>query len=175
MIDHLPNDIILNIFENIDKIKDLINFSQINSLIYKLLGNKLSKIRIINYINNDYYKYYKYLYTYIYDIEFLQYLLNIAVNNILTVWGNEQNGFYDMRYIFELMYKGCVLDEKEYGNKHFYKHFYYKIKDCIIVNNRSQTINNINISFNLTSLKTKFNYFKKGEYLNKRYIPLITD
>ena len=62
---------------------------------------------------------------------------------------------YDLRFIFELLYNGyCpTKDEIKRLNIHFYIHFFSKIKDSIILNNRKLTIDNIERDSYLFSLK----------------------
>ena len=96
----------------------------------------------------------------------------------MTVFSNFQNGFGDMRFIFELMYKGCILDQNiilknNLEKNHFYIHFYNDLLNCIIYNDRKKTIDNINKIPKLTSLKKNFIFYKKGDYKYKNYIPLV--
>ena len=111
-------------------------------------------------------------------MDYLNNLLIKAIEKILTVWGNRSCGFYDMRFIFELMYKSCII-EQNINNlnstaKHFYRFFYNNIKNCIVYNDRQTTLINIEKSSNLTSLKKKFNYYKHDDYKNKPYIKLVS-
>ena len=64
---------------------------------------------------------------------------------------------YDLRFIFELLYNGyCPSnDEIKRLNIHFYIHFYSKLKNCIILNDRELTIKNIEKDSYLFSLKQK--------------------
>ena len=177
-MDIVTNDIIILIYNKLVNTKDIYNFIIINKYFYNLLKNNFNKLKLEYYLNKNYICFYKYLQKYNYNKEILNNLFIKAIHNILTVWSNKQNGFYDMRYIFELMYKGCVLNDdivKNYNlkNNHFYKHFYFNIINCIVYNNRKKTINNINNSSNLTSLKQNFKYYKKKDYDKKEYIPLI--
>jgi len=75
---------------------------------------------------------------------------------------------YDLRYIFELIYNNYNIkdeDIKRY-NPHFYIHFYKKIKNCIINNDRKLTLERIENDSYLYSLKQ--NKFKN----NKEWITI---
>jgi hypothetical protein len=81
--------------------------------------------------------------------------MNYLVFQILY---NYQNGFMDMRFIFELMFNGCELDkniisENDLHKNNFYNHFYDDLHSCIIYDNRKKTIDNINKIPKLNSLK----------------------
>ena len=174
-MNQLPNEIINNIYNIFDKLKDKSYFIQINKNTNKLLQYDFNKLYIEETLNNDYLQFYKLLNKYDYDMDYLNSLLIKTTEKILTVWGNRSCGFYDMRFIFELMYKGCI--QSSYINhtaKHFYRYFYNDIKNCIVYNDRQITLINIENSKNLLSLKNKFNYYKHGEYKNKPYIKLIS-
>ena len=174
-MNQLPNEIINIIYNIFDKLKDKNYFIQINKNTNNLLQEDFNKLYFEKTLNNDYLQFYKLLNKYDYDMDYLNYLLIKATEKILTVWGNRSCGFYDMRFIFELMYKGCI--QSSYINhtaKHFYRHFYNNIKNCIVYNDRQTTLINIENSRNLLSLKIKFNYYKHGDYKNKPYIKLVS-
>lgn len=178
-MDKLPNDIILIIFNNINDIQSLFNFIILNKNINNLLKLKFKKYFIEYTLNNDYLLFYKILNNNEFNMIYLNNLLIKAINKRLTVWSCKQNGFSDMIYIFELMFTGCRLNNqliKKHNliKEHFYCYFYNDILKCIVYNDRIKTINNINNCNNLTSLKTNFNYYKKGDYKNKVYYNLVT-
>ena len=84
-------------------------------------------------------------------------VINRTVGNLPNIWKNNIASFYDMRYIFEIMYRYELEDEVIKNlNIHFFIHFYKIIKSCIVRGERQITINNINKSSVLTSLKRDF-------------------
>tara|TARA_B100000902_G_C27192293_1_gene854537 strand:+ start:244 stop:789 length:546 start_codon:yes stop_codon:yes gene_type:complete len=83
----------------------------------------------------------------------------LAVKNINTIWGSTITGYYDLRYIFELLYAG--LDHNHILINSNIKPLNLKvlmdqIKYCISFN-RFETINNINNNPSLYSLRRLFN------------------
>ena len=94
--------------------------------------------------------------------------------NIPQVWNSSVSCMYDLRYIFELIYKGYGLetDDIKIYNLHFYIHFYKKIIDCI-ENDREKTIKNIEKCPYLFTLKQnpKFRTTKNG--LNFKWISIV--
>ena len=70
--------------------------------------------------------------------------------------------FYDLRYVFELMFLGYGLQSEDIKlyNIHFYIHFYDKIKKCL-KENRGKTLDEIEGSSYLFTLKQSSN--KIGE------------
>lgn len=177
-MDKLPDDIIFIIYNLIDNTKYSGYFIQINKIINKLLKDSYKKFYIESLLNKNYFLFYQYLKNNYYEKKFLQKLFIKAVKKTLTVWSNYQNGFMDMRFIFELMFNGCELDkniiiENKLNKNHFYNHFYEDLHNCIIYDNRKKTIANINKIPKLNSLKKNFIYYKKGVYKHKTYIPLI--
>ena len=174
-MDIIPNEIFLIIYNNIYETKNKKYFIQINKNTNNLLQEDFDKLYFEKTLNNNYLQFYKLLNKYDYDMDYLNSLLIKAIEKILTVWGNRSCGFYDMRFIFELMYKGCI--QSSYINhtaKHFYRFFYNDIKECIVYNDRQATLINIENSKKLLSLKRKFNYYKHGDYKNKPYIKLVS-
>jgi len=176
-MDIIPNEIFLIIYNNIYETKNKKYFIQINKNTNNLLQEEFDKLYFEKTLNNNYLQFYKLLNKYDYDMDYLNSLLIKAIEKILTVWGNRSCGFYDMRFIFELMYKGCIpenIGNLNFTAKHFYRLFYNNIKNCIVYNDRQTTLINIENSSNLLSLKRKFNYYKHGDYKNKPYIKLVS-
>ena len=172
-MDSLNNDLILYIYD-ILHLSDKYNFIIINKNIYYLLRNDYQKHILIKLLNNKYDNYYYLLNNNNYDLKFINLLFEKAITNIITVWSNNGTmGYYDLRYIFELMFlESNVNIDILYKNKHFYEHFYFKIKNCIVNNDRKKTLNNINSGkYGLTSLQNNFQFFKKGHLTS--WIPLI--
>ena len=132
----LPKELILEILSKIDYWKD--NKSLIETAPYfrKRIGGEIFKERFLPYffknkfINNNYVKFKKYIN--LLNKKELHNIFLLSLSNIKTVWMNEVCGFYDMRYIFECMYNGCRIKDKDirYINKvkgnatHFYLCFY---------------------------------------------------
>ena len=58
-----------------------------------------------------------------------------CIHNIKTIWLNQEQGFYDMKYILECIINGSRIYNKNklinHTSKHFYKHFYFPIIECI--------------------------------------------
>ena len=176
MILCIPTDN-LNIIFNYLNIKDKKNLSICNKELYQYYGgDNIFKFKIEKFINNDYINFYKFLNKYKYEKSFLEYLAKKTIENIPAVYGSRSCGYYDMRYIFEIMYYGIILDDNIVLklNKHFYIFFYKNLKECLINNNRKKTINNINKQRMLQSLKNNFKVYQKDVY-SKSYIKLFYD
>ena len=172
-MDLLNNDIIFNIFNLLD-ISNKLNFIIINKNNYNLFKEDIQKCIILKLLlKNNYEKFYYLLNKYNYGREFNNYLLNIAVSNIGCVWVDYHCGIYDLRYIFEIIFKESCINENiiKQKNFNFYLHFYKILKKCIIYNNRSATLININNENMLSSLHNNFNFYPKGNYLH--YTKLI--
>jgi transcriptional regulator with PAS, ATPase and Fis domain len=209
-MDEISDEISINIYEKIYKVKDKHNMIQVNKYFNNLFQDDFNKYYVKKLLNTDYLEFYKYLNKYDYEMDFLNKLLINATEDIHTVWSQNvtkrciwsQNvsryESYDLRYIFELMYKGCILKdniETMYQgsiikvnitsymvNKHinnntrnFYKNFYKHILQSIVYNDRQATLFNIeHSSVMISALKQSYNYYKKGEYENKPYIKLVS-
>lgn len=178
-MDSCNDDIINIIVNNISDSKSIFNFIITNKYFYNLLKINLNKLKIEYFFyNNKYLKFYECLQKFNYNKLFLNCLFIKAIKNIKTVWSNNQNGFYDMRYIFELMFIGYELNNEliiinNLQNNNFYRNFYYDLKKTIIYKNRSETIKNINNTPILTSLKQNFTYYNKNNE-TEPYLHLIT-
>jgi len=162
-------DILYLIYNNLNY-KDKYNFIQINKDLYHLLKDDYQKFKLIKYINNDYLNYYNLLNTFDYknDEEFMNKIIIKAFMNIPKIKPSLVVEMYDLRYIFELIYNNYNIkdeDIKRY-NPHFYIHFYKKIKNCIINNDRKLTLERIENDSYLYSLKQ--NKFKN----NKEWITI---
>lgn len=176
---NLPTDILNIIFNNLIKIEDKKYFSICNKYIYKYYGgNNLSKYQILNFLNNDYINFYKYLNSYKYDKNFLINLLEKSIKYIPAIYGSRSCGYYDMRFIFELMCKNiCLKDEIIKSlNEHFYIVFYKNLKICFKKNcKRNDIIKKINKQKMLQSLKNNFKVYKNKDIYHKTYTKLIND
>ena len=144
--------------------KDSMNFNMINKTIqndtintlnllkYKVIINKI-KTHLFDY---DYYNFtiqLNYLKLNFHNCcdykDILNNLLNILFNHfdikLPTVWKSHSCGFYDVRFLFELLfYGGSILetDILDYHSKLMYKLYYDKIKQNI-VNDKSESIINL--------------------------------
>jgi len=153
---------ILN-FDTIDLIFNFLdprtkcNFILLNHLFYNNFYPKIQKYKLINYINEDYLNFYQTLNenNYTNDIQFINKVIAKTFMNIPTISPSKVVEMYDLRFVFELLYSGyCPTDSDiKIYNVHFYIHFYSKIKNCIILNNRKLTIKNIEKDSYLFSLK----------------------
>lgn len=176
-MDNLSYELLTLIFNNLNKIKDKKNFSIINKDFYgNYGGDNIKKLQIEFFLNNDYMKFYEYLNKYTYDDDFLERIGKIAINNIPAIYGSRSCGYYDMRFIFELMYFGIILDDNlvKKLNKNFYIFFYKNLKACMISKNKKKTIDKVNKQKMLQSLKNNFKVYQKDIY-NKSYIKLLYD
>ena len=154
-----PEDIFDIIFSHIEKIEDLINYSLVNKTFYEKYHKDLQKYKLKLCINKDYRETYHLLDKYEYDIqsEYMKEVIKKSIKTIPNIWKNNIAALYDMRYIFEIMYRYELEDEVIKNlNIHFFIHFYKIIKSCIVRGERRITINNINKSSILTSLKRNF-------------------
>ena len=145
--------------------KDKYNFIRINKDTYSLLSDDYKKYNLINYVNNDYLKYYELLNNHDYknDPDFINLVIVKAFMNIPKLQPSLVVEMYDLRYVFELIYNNYCLNDKDIRlyNIHFYIHFYKKIKHCIINNDRKLTLSNIEKDSYLYSLKQ--NKFKNNK------------
>ena len=136
----------------------------INKYLYKKYNKKIYFYRLDKYLNNNYIKFYKLLnkYNYNEDKKYLEKILNLSVKNINTVWRNDNNGYYDLRYLFELIYKYLEIINylKLNGTYNHNNHIIVKIINTIILcikSTRKETLNEINNNSWLLSLKNDFN------------------
>ena len=196
-MDDISDEISINIYEKIYKVKDKHNMIQVNKYFNNLFQDDFNKYYVKKLLNTDYLEFYKYLNKYDYEMDYLNKLLINATEDIHTVWSQYVSGTYDLRYIFELMYKGCTLKDNietmyqgsiikvnitSYSDIrvnndtiNFYKNFYKHIVQSIVYNDRQATLFNIEHSSGmLSALKQSYNYYKKGEYENKPYIKLVS-
>ena len=114
--------------------------------------------------NNDYIKFYKLLnkYNYKEDKEYLEEILNLSINNINTIWKDDINGYYDLRYLFELIYEYNDMIEilnfqDSYNNNNHIKVMIINNILLCIKSSRSETLKQIDNAKYLSSLKNDFN------------------
>ena len=168
-MDRLPDDIFIIIFDELEIISDKNNLSQISGFSYKLLNSKIQKYKLIYFLNNDYAAFYDTLNKYNYtlnkyrnnktDIDFINKVIVKSFMNLPLIRSSKICSMYDLRYVFEILYKGYKLetDDIKIYNLHFYIHFYSKIMNCID-KDRSKTIENIEKNSYLFSLKQNPNF-----------------
>lgn len=167
---YLPNDIIKLIMDQLP-MKSKIIFSQIDKNIYHDYNHKLKKYKIHKFINDDYIKFYQNLQENNYTNDEISSLLKSCIINIPTVYKNNICGFYDLKYIFEMLFitqnivTTLVTDnEIQKLNIHFYIHFYPKIKE-ILHENRNTCKENIENNKYLISLQKDFIGFYKSNIM----------
>jgi hypothetical protein len=155
----LNEDILLSIFKNVILIKDKYHFVIINQEFYYLLKKELTKYQLIYHLNNDYLNFYNLLQSedYSNDDSFMDRVILRAFMTVPIIEVSRVCSMYDLRFIFELMYKGYGLDPKEIkliSITHFFVHFYNVILNCL-TSSRKQTLKNISKSKFLFSLQRK--------------------
>ena len=178
MLNVINYDILFIIANNLN-LKYLKNLSLCNKELYKLLGgDNILKYKIELYLNNDYKNFVYTLIRFNYNDVYLNYLLEKAIKQITVIYGTRSCGYYDMRYIFELMFNGANISSHKVKDIDpvFYIFFYKNIKKCINKCNRKKTLKNINKQRMLTSLRNNFKIYKnKNDICHKSYIKLIED
>ena len=176
VMNELNNDILDSIFLFLTQIKDIRSFIEVNKGINARYKDKIEKYKIKLYANKDYLLFYKYLNQYQYDKEFMSQLIARVFMNVPKFRPSPAVEMYDLRYIFELMFKGYALDKdqvKDY-NVHLYIHFYHKIMDCLDVD-RQKTIQKIEKSSYLFSLKQNPKINKIKNNTNFKWISIRKD
>jgi|TARA_B100002051_G_scaffold159630_1_gene150896 hypothetical protein len=153
---YISNDVI-DLFIKFLNLKSKIKFSQINKYLYENYNKKYKKYKIYNIINNDYVTFYKYLQKYTFTSNEYNDLLKISLKETPII--GRACGFYDMRFIFELMFINqnnlIHINEIRIINSHFFIHFYERLKNCICPD-RAKTKENIIRSRYLHSLTPFF-------------------
>lgn len=152
-------DIIFNSLDYTDKF----SFSKLNHFSRKY--KRAIKYQVFNLINKDYYKYKLLMIMYRFNQNELLDLGVIAVNDINLLWGTTLTGYYDLRYIFELIFVGLdiyhpSIKENCKGVNLFY--LIRQIKSCLSFN-RFETIRNINNHVSLRVLNTVFIPLKSND------------
>ena len=175
-MDILNEDILLKIFEQSNS-KEKKRLCEVNKDFNELFTPRLQKYKLITFLNLDYLQFYNYLnkYDYSKDITYIGNIIVRAFMNIPTVWASHRCGMYDLRFVFELMYKGYIIerDHVKIYNLHFYIHFYNKIRDCIS-STREQTLLNIEGCPYLFSLKRTPMFRKTTKNgVNFHWVPLL--
>ncbi len=155
---YLPDEIIDVIYNTLDH-NDKFSFSCINSYTRKYKDN-IKKLTF-EYINKDYKIFKDCFKRYTYTNDELLSLGILAVRDIHIIWGTALTRYYDLRYLFELIYAGLNIDDKlliQNIKALNLKFLMDEIKSCISFN-RYETINNVNKKTSLFSLKVLFEPF----------------
>ena len=167
-IQYITDDILLYILELLnykEKIFLIICFKEF----YNKYDHILKKYKIHYHLNNNnYVQFYNLLDTFDYNKNEVLNLMvkSLKVMKIINRYKKRIlriSSFYDMRFIFELLYKyEYRLDESTVKNEniHFHLHFYNQLLSCIYHNDRSKTKKKINNNKMLISLHSSF----KGIY-----------
>ena len=156
--------------------KNKVNFISSFKYIFEERCTLIQKYNIYYWNNSNYLLFYKCLINNNYTITEINKLLEISIKNIPIIYKSTKNkkhrkwgsfGFYDMRYIFELLFlnkSSLSNDNILHFNPHFYIHFYKQLTKSI-KSNRKDTIDSMNKNKILLSLHRSF----KG-YINDQYI-----
>jgi hypothetical protein len=93
------------------------------------------------------------------DLEYLKKICIDAVRGTPTIWLNDQIGYADLRFIFELIYHYDIINKYIIQKGYLPRSFFRDIKQCIVKNNRLLTLKNIeNMNQDkILSLKKSFN------------------
>jgi len=145
-------DIIFNALDYTDKF----SFSKLNHFTTKY--KDAIKYQVFNLINKDYHKYKLLMKMYRFNQNELLDLGILAVNDVDILWGTTLTGYYDLRYIFELVFAGLniyhsSIKENCKGVNLFF--LIRQIKSCLSFN-RFETIRNINNHASLRVLNIAF-------------------
>ena len=151
------DDIIDIIFEK-SSYHDKITFSHINQYTYQNY-HKASKYSVFNHLNKDYKLFKEWMKRFTYTENELEQLGIVCIRDIGTVWdGSIPGGYYDLRYIFELIFAGLDYHNKEVRDSIQQMNLFVimrTIKKCISFN-RFETVHKINQEIMLRSLHRLF-------------------
>ena len=151
----ITEDIFDILFQNLSY-EDKINFSQINAFTYNTYYHRI-RSTIHNSLLTDYRLFKMCFQRFTYREEEIQRMGVTAVKGIGTVWDISERGYYDLRFLFELIYRGLNIDEDIIQNTKYSNLpiIMKKIKQCISFT-RSETIHKVNNEVMLYSLHTLF-------------------
>ena len=136
--------------------EDKISFSQVNNFTYQTYHTTVKDI-VYRSINDDYPLFKRCFQRFTYSEEEINKLGIDAVQGIRTI-RMVKHSYYDLRFIFELIYHGLDSDNSD---KHkIIQIMMEKIKQCISFS-RFETIHNINHEMILYSLHTMFSGEKR--------------
>ena len=171
---YLSEDIIDAIFHRLSY-EDMVSFSQITKYTYIRYDNYI-KYLIYDFLNTNY-KYFKILiqkYKYS-ENEIFDMGVN-AVKGVRIIWGTPMYGYYDLRFLFELIYLGLDIKNEDIlkctkGHINLQLNI-QRIKRCVSFN-RFETIHNINKEPMLYSLHKMFKLTKTEDKENTYSIEWI--
>ena len=160
---YLDDNLLYKIY-NLLPFNDMITFSYINQYTYNNYKQK-TKYKIFLFLNNDYKLFRKCLQFYKYSITELYYLGKYSINNInyVTRYDNDDIHYYDLRFIFELIYNKFNYKNIPIKDEFLIKAIKY-IKKSISFN-RFETIYNISKYPLLHSLSYMFTPKTKWVYI----------
>ena len=173
MLNKLPNDILEIVINNLE-IKDRYSFILTNQTNNDNFGKekfkkKFQYLLVKRLLNNDLYKFKNEIIN-LSEKERNEIFLE-SIHNIRTIWLNEQQGFYDMKYILECMMYGSRITDlngiTNHTSNHFNNHFYNPIVECIgflTIKDREKIQKNIDNTPVLKSLHSNFRPIKKIFY-----------
>lgn len=172
MITSLPIDILPFIINNLH-FKDIYNLFYVSKDIQKMYSSEFKGKYYHNYliklVNNNYEKFKNELH---YVKDGLNELFIYSLQNIDTVWFNYEQGFHNMKYVYECMLRGCRINndirkQLNIRGYHFYDHFYKDLLNCMD-DDRIVTQENIDNCKKLFSLHSTFRpyikKYKKNDY-----------
>ena len=154
---YIQPEIIEKIFNKLSY-DDMITFSHLNKYTYKKYKDSI-KYKVFEYLHNDYKLYKECFKRYTYNDNTVKTLGLMAISNPVTIWGTSLSGYYDLRYIFELIMSGWNINDKDIIeitkgiNLRILLNILNKCKSF----NRFETIENINNEPSLRSLHVLFN------------------
>ena len=111
----IDNDIISKIYEYLDA-RSKVRFTHICSNTYNNYS-MLARREILNVINKDYDIFFELIRRYKYTVDELNEIGLIGVKTINIIWGSSLKGYYDLRYLFEIIYKGMDIKNEEIVKK----------------------------------------------------------
>ena len=137
--------------------EDMISFLQVNKYMVTTYQEYI-KYRIFDYINKDYRLFKKCFKRYTYDDKVIKELGIISLMKTNTVWGSYLTGYYDLRFIFELIMNGLDIYDEDIirMNKTLNIRFILKKMNTCKSFNRFETIRNVNNEPSLRSLHSSF-------------------
>ena len=159
------NDIINIIFEGLSH-HDKITFSHINHYTYHNYHNKC-KYLLFDHLNKDYKCFKEWMKRYTYTENELEKIGIVCIRDIRTVWESPLYCYYDLRYIFELIYAGLNHQGQGIKGKTIQSNLFLimdTIQRCISFD-RYETIHNINQQIILYPLHRLFNPSYSWEYI----------
>jgi len=154
---YIQDDIIDYIFNNLFY-EYMITFSQINKYTYKKYKDSI-KFKVYEFLNNDYKLYKECFKRYKYDEMQIKTMGLIAISEPISIWATSLSGYYDLRYIFELIIVGLDINDTDIVNinKGLNLRIILSTLNGCKSFNRFETIENINREPSLRSLHMLFN------------------